>query len=455
MRRITGISLAMAVVLGAPGEPLAETLEEALVQAYRNNPSILAQRARLRAIDEGVSQALSDWRPTLSFAGDIEKQRIESKTDTAASSTVNRNPRSLTLSLAQSLYRGGRTAAATRQAEALVEAERAALATVEQTVMLGAATAYVDVVRDQAVIELNINNERVLQRQLEATRDRFEVGEVTRTDVAQAESRVARAKADRIGAEGALIGSRADYERLVGAAPRKLTPAGALGGLPVAEAETIALAKDKAFNVIEADFRERAARHDVREIIGELLPQVSLSADLSETRNTSGKHSTTDNASVTATLTVPLYESGEVSSRVRAAKQTVAERRNDRNQALRLAIEAATDAWERLQTARAQIVSFTAAVRATTIALEGVQQEALVGSRTVLDVLDAEQELLDARVSLVRAKRDEVVATYTLRAAVGQLTANQLGLPVKLYDPTTNYRRVRGKWFGIAVPAER
>jgi TolC family type I secretion outer membrane protein len=432
----------------------AETLVDALVLAYQNNPALLAERARLRATDETVPQALSGWRPTVSIDGDIG-WRYRNRTLTGGDKTSDTTvPRRGSLTIDQNLYSGGRTVAATRRAENLVRSDRARLLRTEQAVLLSAVTAYVDVVRDQAVVELNINNERVLRRQLEATRDRFEVGEVTRTDVAQAESRLSRATADRIRSEGDLVNSRAAYRNIMGDAPGKLAPAKSPKNLPANEDETVTMARERNYAVIEADFVERAARDRVDEVTGELLPELNLSGDMSRDYEGITQDSETDIVSITATLSVPLYQSGSVSSRIREAKQVVAQRRNERNRSVRDATEEATRSWESLQTALAQIRSFTDEVRATGIALEGVQQEALVGSRTVLDVLDAEQELLDARVSLVRAEREEVVAAFQLRSAIGQMTAESLKLPVKLYDFTDNYRRVRNKWFGLGVEKE-
>ncbi len=448
---------AVGILLGAvagQGAARADTLQDALVQAYQNNPRLRADRAQLRATDEGVAQALSNWRPTVEIRGDAGYEfRNQTRTggDKSGDTTL---PRGATLSIDQNLYRGGRTVAATRQAENLVRSNRAGLLVTEQDVLLDAVTAYVDVVQNQAVVELRINNERVLRRQLEATRDRFEVGEVTRTDVAQAESRLSRATADRILAVGDLANSRATYKNIIGAAPGRLEPTKPIKELPANEEEAVSLARELNYAVIERDFIERAARDAVDVVTGELLPTVTLQSDLTREFENSNQNSETDEISITARVTVPLYQSGSVSSRVRESKQVVAQRRDERNTAVRDAIEQATRGWEAVQTARAQIRSFTAEVRATTIALEGVQQEALVGSRTVLDVLDAEQELLDARVNLVRAERDEVVAAYQLRSAVGQLTAESLKLPVEKYDFTRNYRRVRNKWFGLGVEKE-
>lgn len=441
--------LAVAVLSGPAG---AETILDALSKAYQNNPSIKADRARLRATDEGVSQAISNWRPTVSVNGDAGINRTNSTASRAPKSADVTNPRGGSLTVTQNIYRGGRTQAETLQAESLVQADRARLWATEQTVLLDAATAYINVVRDQAVVELNDSNERVLQRQLEATNDRFRVGEVTRTDVAQAESRRSRARADRIAAQGNLEQSRAAYLNVVGAPPGDLDPAQPLDNLPANEEEAISAARKNNFNVQQSRFLERAATDNVDLVRGELLPQVTVEGELSRRDEAANSFSESESASILARVRVPLYQSGSVSSRVRAAKQVVAQRRNELAQAVRDASEQATSAWEALLTARAQIVALESEVRSAQIALEGVQQEALVGSRTVLDVLDAEQELLNARVDLVGAQRDEVAASYQLRAAIGELTAGGLGLPVQVYDVEKHYKAVRTKWWGTKSP---
>ena len=454
MKRLLGFfaaGLAALPVLAA-GPVSAQTLEETLVRAYANNPTLRAERAALRATDEEVPQALSNWRPTISASGsagwDVTDSTSSSSRPKSADVTY---PVSASLSISQSLYRGGRTRAAIDGAENTVFAGRASLADTEQAVLLSAATAYADVVRDQAVLELNLNNERVLQRQLEATGDRFRVGEVTRTDVSQAESRLSRARADRISSEGSLIDSRASYENVVGEPPGVLRPAQPLEDLPDSLDSAISVAKANNYSVIEARYTEDVAKNSVDEIEGELLPTVSLSGSLSRSYEASNRDSESDSASITASISIPLYSSGSVTSRVRQAKQVVFQRRDEYSQAVRTAVEDVTSAWQVLQTAKAQISAFSSAVQAAEIALEGVREEANVGSRTVLDVLDAEQELLDARVNLVTAQRDELVATYQLRQAIGALTAAKLGLPVEIYDVEKHYRDVRGKWWGLEV----
>jgi TolC family type I secretion outer membrane protein len=446
------IGLASALLSGASH---AVTLEEALIQAYLTNPELLAARAELRATDENVAQAVSGWRPTVTITGDVGKTHSSSQGGSSSGSgSQNRTPRSGALRVLQNLYEGGRTTAEIGRSENQVQAQRARLLETEQSVILKAATSYMDVVRDQAVLELNIHNEKVLQRQLDAARDRFRVGEVTRTDVAQAESRRSRATAERIRSEGNLISSRAVFRNVVGDSPGTLKPAGPLENLPANEEETVSLARANAPSVFVARFNERAARDDVRVNSSDFLPVVDIEGALTRRDEASSPRSRSETASVTARLTVPLYQAGGVASRVRQAKQVAAQRRRELDRTIRDVVERATRGWEALATARAQIKSFTAEVRAATIALEGVEQEASVGSRTILDVLDAEQELLDAKVNLVRAERDEVVAAFDLVAAIGDLTAKKLALPVKLYDLGAHYRAVRNKWIGSGIQAE-
>ena len=432
----------------AAGAVQAETLSDALSKAYQANPTLLAQRAALRASDEQVSQALSGWRPTVTFNGDVGKSKVDQDLGFFATDET-RTPRNYSLDFDQPLYRGGRTMAETEQAELLVLSDRAVLESVEQQVLLDAVTVYLDVLRDYAVLQLSRNNERVLDRQLEAARDRFEVGEVTRTDVAQAEARLSQALAERIEAEGQLIAARGAYQRVIGELPVELIWPKALQALPGTEEEAREIARAAHPDIHAAIFIERAARSEVEAITGELLPEISLNASLSRSDESSSRESTSEAAEIAASLTVPLYQSGAVYSRVREAKERVGQRRVEVEQSQRDVLDEVTRAWEALMTARAQITAFNAQVAASRVALEGVNQEALVGLRTTLDVLDAEQELFVARVNLVRAQRDEIVSAYWLKQSIGGLSAAALGLSVALYDATGHYDAVRDKWFGL------
>ncbi|HSD34616.1 MAG TPA: TolC family outer membrane protein [Alphaproteobacteria bacterium] len=444
---VLGVALALAL---SPVSAKAQSLTEVLSTTYSTNPELLAGRAELRATNELVPQALSGWRPTIAGTASVGRSWIDSNVGSNTS-----DPRSVGVSLAQPIYRGGRTVAATRQAENLVLAQRARLVGVEQAVLLDATVAYMDVVRDMAVLELTINNEQVLSRQLEAARDRFDVGEITRTDVAQSEARLAGATAGRIAAEGDLTESRARFVEVVGEAPGTLQTPPIVASLPASLEEAIEVASAANPNVIAADYVERAARDGVDVVFGELLPSIALNSDIEYGDELTGFDSGDRTAaSIEAQLTVPLYQAGEVSSRVREAKKRASQRRLEMALQKRNSAQVATTAWEALSTARAQITSFEAQVRSNEIALEGVREEAQVGSRTILDVLDAEQELLDSRVNLVRAKRDEIVAGFQLLAAVGNLTARDLDLPVEYYDYQADYLDVRNKLWGVSVNEE-
>jgi TolC family type I secretion outer membrane protein len=448
---VWGASLGGALLLALSGQPAkAQSLEDALANAYVSNPTIESQRAQLRATDELVPQALSGYRPTLEASADAGYSRSRART---SGRTVQGNlqQRGVDLSVVQPLYSGGRTQAGTKRAEALVEAQRADLLSTEQTVLLDGATAYLDVVRDQAAVDLNVNNEQVLRRQLDASRDRFNVGEITRTDVSQAESRLSRAISDRIEAEGQLSSSRAIYTRVIGSPPGRLTAPRLVFDLPSSREETVALAESNNPSVIAAEFSETAARNAVDAVRGEMLPSANLRGTLSRTYEPNASADRQDGAAVTATVTIPLYQAGSTESRVREARQTAGQRRIQIEESRRQVVENAIRAWEGLTTARATIESRQSQVRSSEIALEGVRQEALVGSRTTLDTLDSEQELLDARVQLVQAQRNEMVAAFSVLSATGQLSARQLGLRVPFYDHEKHYKQVRDKWWGTDI----
>ncbi|HZH26964.1 MAG TPA: TolC family outer membrane protein [Azospirillaceae bacterium] len=423
-----------------------QTLQDALAQAYNNNPELAAERARVRATDEQVPQALSNYRPNAQADASAGVQRLSSESVLGANIAGTLQPRSLGVAITQPIYRGGRTGAQVSRAENTVQAARANLIAVEQDVLLDAATAYLDVVRDQAVLELTINNEQVIRRQLEATQDRFRVGEVTRTDVSQAESRLSGAASNRVQAEGALASTRAAFTRIVGTPPGRLAQPRPNFALPATLEEAVEIARGNNPAVVSAKFVEAAARDAIDQARGEGRPTVNLVARAGRNYDTSFQIDRQDAASVTAQLSIPLYTGGAVSSRIREAEQTSTQRRIQIEQAQNSAVEGAIRAWQGLTTARSSIVSRQAQVRAAEIALEGVRQEATVGARTTLDVLNAEQELLDARVNLVRAQRDELVGAFQVLSAIGQLGARQLNLPVQYYETNENYRSVRDRW---------
>jgi TolC family type I secretion outer membrane protein len=439
-RRLIGTGAALAIVVGAV-PAAAETLTDALALAYTNNPRLLSQRAAQRATDEQFPQALSGHRPNVSIVLEAGKSATQTR-GVGLHTGTNTSPRSGTITYQQPIFRGLRTLYDTRRARATIMQGRANLTIVEQSVLFQTVTAFMNVVRDQAVLRLNVNNEQVLRRQLRATRDRFQVVEVTRTDVSQAQARLAQAQATRTQSEGTLQISRANYRRIVGRAPGLLKKPSRIIQVPNNLNAVVSVAGTEAPNVVAARFAELAARHTVRLITGELFPSINLNVSGTRAHGTSSG-ARVNSGSITGQLVIPLYQAGLTSSRIRQAKQIALQRHEDIIEERRAAIEAATQAWHGLKTAQAQIRAFQSAVRANAIALDGVRQEAAAGLRTVLDVLDAEQELFDARVNLVRAERDEFVAAYQVYQSMGRLTAVNLKLPVRKYDPTVYYRSVK------------
>ena len=449
--RAWALAVAAAGLAAALPFPLAaQGLSDALTAAYQSNPTLMAARAELGSVNEGVPQALSNYRPEVLIDASLGLQRR----DTNALSAETTEPLEAELTVDQPLYRGGRTMAAVAGAEALVNAGRAGLIAVEQSVLLDAAVAYMDVWRDQAVLKLNEGNEEVLTRQLEATQDRFDVGELTRTDVAQSESRLARARATRIASEGDLAASRAVFVEVVGLASGVLEAPSALDGLPGSRDEAVEAALEANPVLTGARFTEEAARHRIDVAHGRLLPELSLTGEASHSEETTTEISETQRILGQAEITVPLYQRGLVSSQVRENKQRALQRRREIDEAHRRAERLAVASWEQLKSTEAQRDAFGAEVRASEIALEGVRQENAVGARTILDVLDAEQELLDAQVSLVRARRDEIVAGFEVFSAMGRLTVRNLALGIDVYDPEVDYRAVRDRWFGLDAPGE-
>ena len=467
VRRIATLaSIAGVVVCLTAGSTQAQTLTDALAEAYNTNPQILAQRALLRATDEQVPQALSFWRPQVTFTGQVGLNTESLQTPQiapsfnfatgATTSTSDRRhiitrPDLVQFQAIQPIYRGGRTVAQTRQAINTVESTRAQTLAVETTVFQAVAMGYLDVVRDQALVEVQRNNVEVLRKQLEATQDRFRVGEVTRTDVAQAEASLAQAQGTYVTQIGQLEISRAEYVRATGHSPGRLMLPRERPALPATREEALSLATNNNFSVISATFAELAARDNIDVVRGQLLPQVSVAGTLARSYDQSPtfKGALGNSAQIIAQLTMPLYEGGAIYSQTRQAEQTVGQRRSQVDDARRAAVQTATQFWSTLEAARASISSFASAVRAAQIALQGVQQEALVGTRTVLDVLIQNQTLLTTQSQLVTAQHDAALAEFNLAAAVGRLIAPELNLPVKLYDMEQHYKEVKDKWIGF------
>ncbi|HIF10029.1 MAG TPA: hypothetical protein EYQ81_09400 [Sneathiellales bacterium] len=455
-RLIPLISVGLIGFVMIPHAPAA-TLEDALVGAYRTNPTIQAGRAQQRATDETVAQAMSGWRPTLSSFGSYSHVLQDSGiggANSTANPDVKYNPAGIGANLSQPLFRGGRTIAGIREAKSSVQVGRENLISIEQVVLLQSITSYMDVFQDQAVLELNGRNVQVLTRQLDATRDRFEVGEITRTDVAQAEAALSSAISSRTLADAQLTASRAEYTKLVGSVPSDLEEPVSLPNLPGSEEESKAMALAANPSIGAAKHTEAAAGQGVKGAVGALLPSADATGEISYTDDASQFATFVRVKRVTGEITVPVYQAGRVYSRVREARQIHRQRRLEVVENQRQVIEQAVTTWSNFSAVQSTIISRQEQVRANEIALEGVRQEAIVGSRTTLDVLEEEQRLLDSRVELIRAKRDQQVAAYQLLSVVGGMTAAKLNLPVNVYDPDTNYHKVRNAWIGFGQSAE-
>ncbi len=421
------------------GNIMAQPLKDALSFAYKNNPSLQAQRANLHSIDEGIAQANAGFYPNINLNGNINwlKPYYDNNND-------SRDFYSMGIGITQNIYNGGGTIASVKKADAKIMATRARLESEEQSILLKAATAYMNMLRDQSVLELNHQNEIRLYRQLEATTDRFEVGEVTRTDLSQAKSRVSGAQADSISAEGNLDVSRALFKQLIGVKPTELSSPNTDFNLPTSLNDAIALAKENNPNIKAAHNDFDAAKQELNIKKSSLLPSLNLSGDANYNHDVAANNLRGKELKIGAAIKIPLYQAGMAKSYVRQAKQSLESSSYQLKDSINKAVEAATSAWNNLQTQQARIISFNDQVDASSVALDGVEQEASVGSRTVLDVLDAEQELLDAKVNLVRTKRDEIVAKFELLNAIGGLNIGNIGLDIDEYDEISNYNNIKG-----------
>jgi len=409
-----------------PSNMVPRTLAEALALTYSYQPALQAERAKLRATDETVPAALAGWRPTVQLSGVAGYGNgLTRSLSFVSHSYVNtpgqRDIASGAFQAQETLYNGGKTQANINRSKNQVRAERASLIAQEQTSFTNAVNAYVGVIQAQQQLALNRNNEIVLTKQLQATNDRFRVGEITRTDVAQAEAALAGAQAQRQTSEGQLESARGTFQQVIGVLP----PADLVPPQPLAlglksETEAIAMAATNNPLVISAQFNDSAAKDAVDVAFAQLLPTA-----------------------------VPLYQGGSEYAAVRQAKQQQQQTQRMVDDARRTAVQNAVQAWETLVAARAAADSTRSQIRANEIALEGVEREAIVGSRTTLDVLNAQQLLLNSRTTLVQNLAQLVNASYAVAAAVGRLTARDMHLPVPLYDETAYYNAVRDKWGGL------
>ena len=434
-----------ALVVGA-GQVSAETLVQAMVSAYSGNPKLQAERARQRGTDELVPQALSGWRPTVNTEGSIANVWADSNNGPA----TENDPKSVAIGLSQPIFRGFKTINGTKAAEANVEAGKQGLLAIEQDILFQAIQAYMNVIRDRQIVGLRQQNVGVLQKQLTAADERFKVGEITRTDVAQSKARVSGAQSSVASAKATLAASVANYINVVGHQPGSLKYP-KLAKLPRTLEQAQTAASEINPNILAAAYVEEASAFNIEVVKGDLLPSASLNASATFNDNPLVGTSRSERAQIEGVLTIPLYEAGRVYSSVREAKHVASQRRLEVIQAGRSVRESVSISWNNLTAAREIIRSAKSQVSAAELALDGVRQEYFVGSRTTLDVLDAETEVVSARIALVSAERDQIVAAYQILGSIGHLTARDLSLPVEYYDADENYLNVRGKWFGTGA----
>jgi len=450
------ILLFISTLLGT-SSALAQTLFDTLANTYETNPTLKASQAYLRSVDERVGQAKSGWRPYIVAQGNISHSDQTFKNYPGLSEDVDyeNDAYDAGVVMTQNVFQGFKTWNAVDYAQTIVLQERESVRSTEQNVLLDAATAYVNVIRDRAVLELQKNQEQVLARHLKSYKKRFQVGDLTKTDVAQAEARLEGAKANRILADGNLETSIAAYASVVGNKPDTHMEINDFTKLlPKSLEEALKLMEEHNPAIKSAVFADEAAKHNIGLNRADLMPSLDVKAGagyqwgqpIPMTGDYDGKY-----WQVGATLTVPLYQGGGEYSRLREAKQLANVARITLEQTRRDLIKLTTQAWETWQSSKASIVSIKAQIKASKMALDGVIREANVGSRTVLDVLDAEQEHLNYQVNLVRAERDATAAALQLLSAVGKMTAEELKLNVALYNPQDYYKKVNNKWIGGGI----
>ncbi|WP_425531990.1 TolC family outer membrane protein [Ancylobacter koreensis] len=459
-----GKVVAFAAVIFAMGISVpatAQTLEQALVAAYRNNPTLNSQRAATRATDEYVPIALSGYRPQIFGSAYAGQQWTETRLDPGSAAALSGGSLSVTktsptgfgITISQTIYNGLATANSVRSAESQVRGQRELLRNTEQLVLLDASTAYMNVLQNAALVDLQKQNLEALKEELRAARDRFSVGEITRTDVAQAEASVANAQSDLALADSNLNTANAVFFRVIGLKPVKLSPGRPIDRLLPRNLDA-AIAQGIGHHpaVKAAEFAVDAGLSNVKVAEAALSPTLSLNGSASSDYNSSTNTERQTSAAATLNLTVPIYQGGAEYATIRQSKETLGQ--------LRIEVDVNRDQvrsnvvqyWGALEAAKAAIESAQASVAANEIALRGVREEWRVGQRTTLDVLNAQTALFDARASLVIAQRDRVVASYAVLSASGELNAVRLGLKVPVYNPQVHYNQVRDAWIGVRTP---
>ena len=456
-RRGVWFASVAAIAIATLGSAQAETIGGALAKAYLSNPDINQQRAAVRASDENIPKANSGYLPTVSAEGDaaVSNTQAQGLSGVGGTTDATSHPRGYGLTVTENVWNGNRTLNSVRQAESGVLGAREQLRNTEQNVLLSAVTFYMDVLRDTAILELDRNNVEVLQEQLRQTQDRFNVGEVTRTDVAQAEASLAGARATALTAQSTLQASVANYRQAIGEEPKSLAPvAPVVKPIPKTLASAVAISQVEHPAIVAMLHGVDAAALQIKITEGALYPTVGLTGNVSKRFDVAGyaTGSQTLTGSVMAQVSIPIYEGGAVYAETRQAKEQLGQQELQTDLQRDKVRAAVVAAWGANQNSLGILRAAQAQVEAAEVALAGVREEAKVGQRTTLDVLNAQQTLLNARVQLVTAQHDQVVNSYNLLSAVGRLSIGTLGLAVAEYDPRVHFDQVKNKWIGLRTP---
>ena len=457
LRRLLFASVAMAAL--GPGASRAETAGGALVKAYLNNPDINTQRAAVRVADENVPKANAGYLPTITGQANMAIERADTSLigpngNGVGNTQIDLRPRGFGVTANETIFNGMRTTNSISQAELQVLGAREQLRNTEQNTLLAGITAYMDVLRDTALLDLQRNNVLVLQEQLRETRDRFTVGEVTRTDVAQAEASLASANASEISAVATLQASVARYRQTIGDEPKSLSPVQPIVRLlPRTLPEAISISQIEHPAIIASLHGVDAALLQVKIAEGALYPTVGVTGSITQQYDAGGFPGLhVLSGTLMGQITIPIYQGGAEYATTRQAKESLGQQElqtdSERNQ-VRANVVAA---WGLNEASVGVVRAAKAAVSANEVALTGVREEAKVGQRTTLDVLNAQQALLSARSQLVIAEHDQVVNSYSLLSAIGRLNIPTLGLAVAEYDPRVHFEQVKGKWIGLRTP---
>jgi len=455
----SGICLGVATWVGfAATAALGESLPEALAKAYQSNPQLNAERARQRATDENVPQALAGYRPQIVASLSVGLQAVRNLLPDNTIQSATLKPWTIGVTVTQTLFNGFKTANSVRVAELQVRSGREALRNVGQGVLLDAVTAYSNVLANQSLVEAQRSNVAFLREILGVTQRRLNAGDVTPTDTAQAEARLSRGQADLNAAEVSLAISRATYTQVIGNPPGQLRPAEPVDRYLARsrdDATTMAFKEHPA--VLAASFDVDVASTTIRVAESSLLPTIGVQGSASHSQDSDPTLSTfrTDQASVTAQMNAPIYDGGTAASQTRQAKELAAQSRLVLDQVRNQARTAAIGAWVANEGAKIAVAASESEVRAAGVALEGVRKEAQGGQRTTVDVLNSQQDLISAKARLIGAQRDRVIASYTLLSAIGRLDVKTLALNTPDYLPEVHYHQVRDAWHGLRTPSGR